>query len=103
MLDSPKNIFVELVGTQNGDLGVSDHLWPDFFGAELSGGVPGAGEGMKKIEFACNVETWVKKHAKSEGFESRFEIWTSGQVDPAQNRAPNPFRQVPGPKKTLTY
>ncbi len=47
MLDSQKNMFFELVGTWNGDLGVSDHLWPDFFGAELSGGVPGAGDGMK--------------------------------------------------------
>ncbi len=37
----------ELVGTWNGDLGDSDHLWPDFFGAELSGGVPGAGDSMK--------------------------------------------------------
>ena len=46
MLDSQKNMFFELVGTWNGDLGDSDHLWPDFFGAELSGGVPGAGEGM---------------------------------------------------------
>ena len=48
MLDSQKNIFFELVGTWNGDLGVSDHLWPDFLGAELSGGVPGAVEGMNK-------------------------------------------------------
>ena len=48
MLDSPKHIFFELVGTWNGDLGDSDHLRTDFFGAELSGGVPGAGDGMKK-------------------------------------------------------
>ena len=48
MLDSQKNTFFELVGTWNGDLGVSDHLWTVFFGAELSGGVPGAGDGMKK-------------------------------------------------------
>ena len=64
MLDSQKNTFFELVGTWNGDLGVSDHLWPDFFGAELSGGVLGAGEGITKIGFACNVETWVLKNAK---------------------------------------
>ncbi len=50
MLDSQKNIFVELVGTWNGDLGVSDHLWTFFFGAELPGGVPGAGDGMKKSD-----------------------------------------------------
>ncbi len=48
MLDSQKDTFFELVGTWNGDLGVSDQLWPDFFGAELSGGVPGAGDSMKK-------------------------------------------------------
>ena len=48
MLDSQKHMFFELVGTWNGDLGVSDHLWSDFFGAELSGGVPGAGDGMNK-------------------------------------------------------
>ncbi len=42
------NVSFELVGTWNGDLGDSDHLWTYFFGAELSGGVPGAGEGMKK-------------------------------------------------------
>ncbi len=48
MLDSQKNIFFELVGTWNGDLGDSDHPWTDFFGAELSGGVPGAGDGTKK-------------------------------------------------------
>ncbi len=43
-----KHTFVEPVGTWNGDLGVSDHLWTDLFGAELSGGVPGAGDGTKK-------------------------------------------------------
>ncbi len=48
MLDSQKNISFELVGTWNGDLGGSGHLWTYFFGAELSGGVPGAGEGIKK-------------------------------------------------------
>ncbi len=32
--------------------------------AHLSGGVPGAGETMKKIEFACNVETWVMTNTK---------------------------------------
>ena len=61
MLGSLKNMCFELVGTWNEDLGVSDHLWPDLFGAELSGGVPGAGDGMKKNEFACNVETRVNK------------------------------------------
>ena len=49
MLDSQKNTLFELSGAWNGDLGHSDHLWTDFFGAELSGGVPGAGEGMNKI------------------------------------------------------
>ena len=48
MLDSQKNTHFELVGTWNGDLGDSDHLRTYFFGAELSGGVPGAGDGMKK-------------------------------------------------------
>ena len=50
MLDSQKkqHIVFELVGTWNGDMGDSDHLWPVFFGAELSGGVPGAGDSMKK-------------------------------------------------------
>ena len=48
MLDSQKNSLFELIGTWNGDLGDSDHLRTDFFGAELSGGVPGAGDGMKK-------------------------------------------------------
>ncbi len=48
MLDSLNSIFFELIGTWNGDLGGSDHLWTVFFGAELSGGVPGAGDGMKK-------------------------------------------------------
>ena len=43
-----KNTCFELVGTWNGDMGDSDHLWTVFFGAELSGGVPGAGDGMKK-------------------------------------------------------
>ena len=33
---------------KDGDPGVSYHLWPVFFGAELSGGVPGAGDSMKK-------------------------------------------------------
>ena len=44
---SEKKLF-ELIGTWNGDLGDSDHLWTDLFGAELSGGVLGAGDGMKK-------------------------------------------------------
>ncbi len=48
MLDSQKHIFFELVGTWNGDMGVSDHRWTVFFGAELSGGVPGAGDSIKK-------------------------------------------------------
>ena len=48
MLDSQKSTLFELIGTWNGDLGDSDHLWTDFFGAELSGGVPGAGDSMKK-------------------------------------------------------
>ena len=65
MLDYQKNISFELAGTWNGDLGGSDHLWTDFFGAELSGGVPGAGDGTNKIKFACKVEARVKKHAKS--------------------------------------
>ncbi len=47
MLDYQKQ-KIELIGTWHEDLGDSDHLWTDFFGAELSGGVPGAGEGMKK-------------------------------------------------------
>ncbi len=63
MLDSQTNILFELIGTWNGDLWVSDHPWTVFFGAELSGGVPGAGDDMKKTN-ACNVETRVKKHAK---------------------------------------
>ncbi len=46
MLDSQKSTLFELIGTWNGDLGDSDHLWTDCFGAELSGGVLGAGEGM---------------------------------------------------------
>ena len=61
MLDSQKSTLFELIRTWNGDLGDSDHLWTDFVGAELSGGVPGAGDGMQKIEVACNVETWVNK------------------------------------------
>ncbi len=56
MLDSQKNVFVELVGTWNGDLGVSDHLWRDFFGAELSGGVPGAGDGMNKLNSLAKLK-----------------------------------------------
>ncbi len=64
ILDSQKDIFVELVGTWNGDPGVSDHLWTDFFGAELSGGVPGAGGRHEKIRFACNVEAWAMNNTK---------------------------------------
>ena len=48
MLDSQKSALFELIGTWNGDLGDSDHLWTHLFSAELSGGVPGAGDGMKK-------------------------------------------------------
>ncbi len=56
MLDSQKNTFFELVGTWNGDLGVSDHLSADLFGAELSGGVPVAGEGIKKIKLLAMLK-----------------------------------------------
>ncbi len=63
-----KHLLFELVGTWNGDLEESDHLWTDFFGAELSGGVPGAGHGMNKNKFACIVETRVKTHAKKRRF-----------------------------------
>ncbi len=56
MLDSRKHIFFELVGTWNGDLGVSDHLWTDLFGAELSGGVPGAGDVMKKSNLLATLK-----------------------------------------------
>ncbi len=58
MLDSQKNIFVELVGTWNGVLGDSDHLylWTGFFSAELSGGVPGAGDGMKKTNLLVKLK-----------------------------------------------
>ena len=56
MLDSQKNIVFELVGTWNGDLGVSDHLWADFFGAELSGGVPGAGDSTKKTNLLAMLK-----------------------------------------------
>ena len=51
-----KTHFVELVGTWNEDLGGSDHLWTYFFGAELSGGVPGAGEGMKKSNLLATLK-----------------------------------------------
>ena len=64
VLYSQKNIFFELVGTWNRDLGDSDHLWTYFFSAELSGGVPGSGDGMKKNEFVCNVETRVMENTK---------------------------------------
>ena len=50
------NTFFELVRTWNGDLGVSDHLWTVFFGAELSGGVPGAGDGMKNINLLAMLK-----------------------------------------------
>ena len=56
MLDSQKNTLFELIGTWNGDLGNSDHLWTVFFGAELSGGVPGAGDGMKKINLPAMLK-----------------------------------------------
>ncbi len=56
MLDSQKSTLFELIGTWNGDLGDSDHLWPDFFGAELSGGVPGAGDGMKKTNLLAMMK-----------------------------------------------
>ena len=45
---SGKHVFFELGGTWNGDLEDSDHIWTYVFGAELSGGVPGAGEGMEQ-------------------------------------------------------
>ncbi len=47
MLDSQKSKLFELIGTRNGDLGDSDHLWTVFFGAVPSGGAPGAGEGRQ--------------------------------------------------------
>ena len=50
------NMFFELVRTWNGDLGVSDHLWADFFGAELSGGVPGAGDGMREYKLLAMLK-----------------------------------------------
>ena len=78
MLDSQKDTFFELVRTWNGDLGVSDHLWADFFGAELSGGVPGAGDGMKKTNLLAMLRHGSRNMQKRAGFEFRFEIWTSG-------------------------
>ncbi len=63
MLDSQKNVFFELIGTWNGDLGDSDHLWIVFrCGAFWRG--PGSYGGHDKIGFACNVEAWVKTHVK---------------------------------------
>ena len=56
MLDSQKSTLFELIGTWNGDLGDSDHLWTVLFGAELSGGVPGAGEGMKKYKLLAMLK-----------------------------------------------
>ncbi len=50
MLDSQNSTLFELIVTWNGDLGDSDHLWTYFFGAELSGGAPGAMEGMDKSD-----------------------------------------------------
>ncbi len=76
MLDSQKNIFFELVGTWNGDLGVSDHLWTYFFGAELSGGIPGAGDGMNKSNLLAMLKHGGR-NMQTKCFESRFEIWTS--------------------------
>ncbi len=96
MLDSQKSTLFELTGTWNGDLGDSDHLWTYFFGAELSGGVPGAGEGMKKTNLLAMLRHGQRNMQQQNKlyiyFESRFEIWTSGWVDPAQNRAANPFK-----------
>ncbi len=79
MLDFQKNIFFELVGTWNGDLGVSDHLWTVFFGAELSGGVPpGSWGGHKKSNLLAMLKHGEETCKQKEGVESRFEIWTSG-------------------------
>ncbi len=64
MLDSQENIFFELVGTWNGDLGVSDHLSADSFGAELSGGVPGAGDGMTKSNLLAMLKHGRIKYKK---------------------------------------
>ncbi len=78
MLDSQKNILFELIGTWNGDLGVSDHPWTDFFGAELSGWVPGAGEGMNKFNLLAMLKHGSRNMQQSQDFDSIFKIWTSG-------------------------
>ncbi len=41
--------------------GRSDHPWTYCFGAELSGGVPGAGEGMNNVETGENRNTMLQK------------------------------------------
>ena len=56
MLDSQKSILFELIGTGNGHLGISDHVWMYFFGPELSGWVPGAGEGMENSNLLATLK-----------------------------------------------
>ena len=65
MLDSQKkHTFVEPVGTWNGDLGDFGRSMYRFVQGGAFWRGPGSWGGHEKIEFACNVETWVKKHAK---------------------------------------
>ena len=56
VLDSQKNTIVELVGTWTGDLGVSDHLWTFFFGAELSGGSRELGRARQKYNSPARLK-----------------------------------------------
>ncbi len=56
MLDSQRSTLFELIGTWNEDLGDSDHLWTYLFGAELSGGGPGAGDGMRKTSLLAMLK-----------------------------------------------
>ncbi len=49
----------------------------NLFGAELSGGVPGAGDGMKKSNLLAMLKHGRINYKKRSGFESKFEIWTS--------------------------